>query len=151
MNTNPNLAPAIVQPANPSAGAAVVLTVPQAAGLASQAPPEVFWRIEAGGIQLVTSGSAGNRNPSVVIADTAGHQVFTETSTVNITASNTAQLDYLGSQGVVAAFAPPAGAAVIFPLPYVWLPSGYTITLSAAGLLAGDQFSNISFLVSQLG
>jgi len=33
----------------------------------------------------------------------------------------------------------------------VWLPSGYTITLSAANLQAGDQFSNVSGLVSQLG
>lgn len=153
MLANPNVPTQIVLPAQPAAGAGLVLTVPALAGLpaVSQAPPEMFWRIEAGGIQLVTSATVANRNPSVVIADQAARQIFTETSTVAVTASSTAQLDIVGADSVSAAFAPPGGAAVIFPVPHIWLPSGYTITISAANLQAGDQISNASFLISVLG
>ena len=149
MNANPNIAPVSIS-ASPAAGTAAVLTVPQLSGLAEQAPPEIFWRIEAIGLQLVTSAAVANRNPNIVIADAAGHQIYSQGSAVAVTASSTAQLDVVAADTPGAAFAPSSGAVAVLVIPRLWLPSGYTVTIGAVNLQAADQISNVSALVSQL-
>lgn len=152
MNQNPNITPQIVKPANPAAAANLTLSVPQMAGMPEQGPPSAWWRFQLGGFQLVTSATVGNRSPEVQILDAAGLQLYEIVSTTTVAASITAQLSIVGVDDPSAGYVSASGGdTAVLLIPRVWLPSGYQLVIGAAGLLAGDQISNVSLLIDQTG
>ena len=152
MIQNPNITPITVQPANPAAGAQYpVLTVPQMAGMPEQGPPSAWWRIECMGLQLVTSATVANRQAQIAIADSLGHQVFALNSSINLVASTTYPINFVVSDAPVAPIGLSSNSGPIIFVPRLWLPSGYTITVNILALQAGDQLSNASYLISQIG
>lgn len=151
MNQNPNVAPMIIQPANPAAGAGYTLTVPQLSGLPETAPPSQYYKGELGSATLTTSATVATRTVNVTIKDNLGNTLFVAAAIATQAASLVQQYTLWFGDVPVADTSTAVGSSPVIALPRLWLPSGYQIVIGAASIQAGDQFSAISLLVDSLG
>lgn len=121
----------LVQPQAPASGSNFVYTVPNPCQLASAY------------FQLVTSASVGNRFVNIMIADANGNTIAVIVNNTATPASSTTKFSAAQGLGQVTS-AGQASAA----LPTLQLQPGWTITIGASGILAGDQVSAITLMFS---
>lgn len=103
--------------------------------------PGGYWqRLLIGSLLFTTSAAAGNRVSTVAVGDggvTLGY--FPATSNVGPGVA--------ARQTIVSAFALNSNqnptAFFVLPIPYVWLPSGYTIGSSTQNFDVGDTYTQI--------
>jgi hypothetical protein len=117
----------VVAPANPAAGADWSFTITAGGTLQSVTA------------RLVTSATAANRTPQLVVTDGAGHTVALSPAAPAQPASATATYQWSATSPSQAA----TGATVTLPVPALTAAVGWTVATTTAGIQAGDQWSNI--------
>lgn len=139
--------PAIVTVANPAAGA----------GWSTMVPTGKRWRVWGGSCQIVTTATAGNRDP---------YLLFKNGTTVVWAAGK----DGAWQDPTPSRFIPPSATrtlvfyeacadlnesaydGIYFPIASkaIWLPAGTVVSLGVQNLAVGDQLSNIRLLVEEV-
>jgi hypothetical protein len=119
----------LAEPAEPAAGASYTYTV--------TAPCQLL----SAGFQLVTSATAGNRVPLVIITDAGGNTLAYAKQATAVAASSTILIYAFQGASLVSS----ATGSATFALPQNFiLQPGYQVVVTVNGILAGDQISQIA-------
>jgi hypothetical protein len=135
-----------VQVLNPAAGSPVLITAPtaigsetdQAKGFALQGRT---WRLLYAWCTYTASAAAGNRLINVRLTDSTGNVLFEVTAAGPLIASDVKNVSV--GNGVNT-----TGLTLSFPSEVMML-RGWSVSLGANGILAGDQISNCSAVVEE--
>ena len=120
-------------PANPATGANGVLTVPTGQ----------TWLLNSLAFVLTTSAIVANRQVQVTIADPTGRIMFQFLDGTALTASQIGDVSLAPGLPTTHTLLTGATFNITGPMPALTLPANSTITITAVGLQASDQISNI--------
>lgn len=119
-----------------------------AAGQGAVIKPSPIQRVKISSLiaTFTASATVGNRFVFAQILDPTNVPVFETGSPTAIAASGVSDFVLSTAFGQPNTLQGPVNAAVGLGIPAMWLPPAWSIKLSAIGIVAGDQFSAITYV-----